>query len=73
MLTTKQKIDMALAHASMSQAELARRLGQSPANFNNKLLRGTLKEDQLLKIAEILGAEYHSWSLTFSDGTKVGG
>ena len=42
---------------NMSEAELARRTGQTPQNTNNKHKRNTFKVSELEKIADALGAE----------------
>ncbi len=42
---------------NMSEAELARRTGQSPQNMNNKYKRNTFKISELEKVAEALDAE----------------
>ena len=41
----------------ISEAELARRTGQTPQNMNNKYKRNTFKVSELEKVAEALGAE----------------
>ena len=42
---------------NMSEAELARRTGQTPQNMSNKHKRNTFKISELEKIAEALDAE----------------
>ncbi len=42
---------------NMSEAELARRTGQTPQNMNNKYKRNTFKVSELEKVAEALGAD----------------
>lgn len=42
---------------NMSEAELARKTGQTPQNMNNKHKRNTFKVSELERIAEALGAE----------------
>lgn len=42
---------------NVSEAELARRTGQTPQNMNNKYKRNTFKVSELEKVAEALGAE----------------
>ncbi len=42
---------------NMSEAELARRTGQTPQNLNNKYKRNTFKVSELEKIASALDAE----------------
>ena len=48
----------------MSEAELARRTGQTPQNMNNKYKRNTFKISELEKVAEALGAD---WRISFVD------
>lgn len=69
-MNLEKKIKMALAYGEISQAELARKIGTTPANFNHRLKSGTFKIDELEKIAEALGAKF-SYSFDFEDGTKV--
>ena len=42
---------------NISEAELARRTGQTPQNMNNKYKRNTFKISELEKVAEALGEE----------------
>lgn len=42
---------------NMTEAELARRTGQTPQNMNNKYKRNTFKISELEKVAEALDAE----------------
>lgn len=70
-MTLEQKISMALAHKQTSQAALARMVGQTPSNFNQKMKRGTFTVEELEKIGEaLLGAKYF-FGFEFEDGTKV--
>lgn len=69
-MTLEQKISMALAYKRISQAALARMLGQTPSNFNQKMKRGTFSVEELEKIGEVLGAKYF-FGFEFEDGTKV--
>lgn len=41
---------------NMSEAELARKTGQTPQNLNNKYKRNTFKISELEKVAEALDA-----------------
>lgn len=41
---------------NISEAELARRTGQSPQNMNNKYKRNTFKVSELEKVADALDA-----------------
>ena len=69
-MTMEQKISMALAYRNKSQAELARAIGMTPSNFNQKLKRETFTTTELEKIAEAVGATYH-FGFEFPDGTKI--
>ena len=65
-------INMALAYKGISQAELARLMGTTSSNLNQKIKRNTFTREELEKIALVLGATYSSFFL-FPDGTKIGG
>jgi len=65
-------IKMALAHKGISQAELARMLGDTPANFNQKIKNDTFKKTDLAIIAEALGFTYETLFKSL-DGTVIGG
>jgi transcriptional regulator with XRE-family HTH domain len=43
---------------NISEAELARRVGESPQNFNRKMKRDNFTEDDLKKIAGSLDCTY---------------
>lgn len=70
-MTIQQKIDMACAHAGISRAELARRLGTSPPAFKQRFDRGKFTQEELQRIAAVLDGEYFS-GFRFSDGTVIG-
>ena len=69
-MTLEQKIGMALAYKKTSQAALARMLGQTPSNFNQKMKRGTFTIEELEQIGQALGAKYF-FGFEFEDGTKI--
>ena len=69
-MTMEQKISMALAYRGISQAALAREMGTTPSNFNQKLKRGTFTAEELRQIAEKLGGEYF-FGFRFPDGTQI--
>lgn len=69
-MTMEQKINMALAYKGISQAALAREVGTTPSNFNQKLKRGTFTVEELEKLAEALGGKYF-FGFEFPDGTKI--
>jgi len=61
---------MAAAYKGISQAALARDIGMTPSNFNQKVKRGTFTVDELDKIAEVLGAVYR-FGFVFHDGKEI--
>lgn len=69
-MTMEQKICMVLAYKGISQAALAREMGTTPSNFNQKLKRGTFSVEELEAMAAALGAKYF-FGFEFEDGTKV--
>lgn len=54
---------------NISISELARRIGQSPQNFNKKLQRGTVKAEEMMEIADALGITFEQ-SFMLPDGEK---
>lgn len=69
-MNIEQKINMAIAYKGISQAELARRLGTSPSNFNQKVKRNTLTKEELEQIANAIGADWRA-EFVFPDGTVI--
>lgn len=55
----------------ISLAELCRRIGQTPQNFNKKLQRGTVSFEEMVKIAEVLNVSYKQM-FVLPDGEKIG-
>ncbi len=66
----QKKIKMALACAGISEAELSRRMSTSPSAFNQRMKAGSLKPEDLEKIAAALGAEFVCL-FRFPDGTEI--
>ena len=52
------KIKMLLARRNISQTELAKLLGTSTTNLNNKIKRDNFSEKELIQIANKLDAEF---------------
>ena len=69
-MTIEQKIKMALGYKNISQAALARLIGMTPSNFNQKLKRDTFTTEELNAIAEALGGKYNFY-FEFPDGTNI--
>ena len=56
---------------NISEAELARRTGQSPQNMNNKYKRNTFKISELEKVAEALDAKLEIAFVDKVTGEKI--
>lgn len=56
---------------NISLAELCRRIGQTPQNFNKKLQRGTVSFEEMMKIAKALDVEYEQ-AFVLPDGNRIG-
>lgn len=53
-MTTSDMIRELCEKQNISLAELCRRIGQTPQNFNKKLLRGTVSVEEMIRIANAL-------------------
>lgn len=60
-MTTSEQIRVLCVRTSVSLSELARRLNQTPQNFNAKLKRNTITQDELNQIAKALGVKYEQY------------
>lgn len=69
-MTIAQKLNMALSYKGISQAELARRIGTTPSNLNQKVKRNTLTKEELEQIASVLGGVWRA-EFEFPDGTII--
>lgn len=70
-MTTSDMIRELCEKQDISLAELCRRIGQTPQNFNKKLKRGTVSFEEMMTIAEALGVGYEQ-AFILSEGEKVG-
>ncbi len=70
-MTTSDMIRELCEKKDISLAELARRIGQTPQNFNKKLKRGTVSFDEMIAIAEALGVGYEQ-SFVLPNGKRIG-
>lgn len=57
MADVRKYIQHCCVSKEITEAELARRMGQSPQNLSNKYRRGTLKVSELEQAADALGSE----------------
>ena len=65
-----EQIKILCVRNNISLAELARRLGKSPQNFNSKLKRESFTISELEQIAEAVGAKFER-SFVLINGEKV--
>lgn len=70
-MTQEQQINMAAAYKGISQSAVARELGTTPQNFNQKMKRGTFTPEEMQRIAEVLGAVFVPAVFEFPDGTRI--
>lgn len=70
-MTTSDMIRELCEKENISLAELCRRIGQTPQNFNKKLKRGTVSFEEMLAIAEALDVGYEQ-VFVLADGEKIG-
>lgn len=69
-MTTSEKIRVLCVRYGISLSELARRINQTPQNFNAKLKRNTITQDELRQIAEALNATYEQY-FVLPNGEKI--
>lgn len=69
-MTTSDMIRTLCEKQNISLAELSRRIGQTPQNFNKKLKRGTVSFDEMMKIAEAVGVGYEQ-AFVLPDGIRI--
>lgn len=69
-MTTADMIKQLCEHMNISIAELARRIGQTPQNFNKKLKRETITLDELKAIADVLDIKFEQ-AFILPDGNEI--
>lgn len=69
-MTTSGMIRELCEKQNISLAELCRRIGQTPQNFNKKLKRGTVSFEEMIKIAEAMDVVYEQ-SFVLPDGNEI--
>ena len=69
-MTTSDMIRELCEKQNISLAELCRRIGQTPQNFNKKLKRGTVSFEEMMEIAEAVGVRYEQ-AFVLPDGEKI--
>lgn len=66
-MTTSEQVRVLCVRTGVSLSELARRINQSPQNFNAKLKRNTITQDELNRIANALGVTYEQYFVLAND------
>ena len=69
-MTTSDMIRELCEKQNISLAELCRRIGQTPQNYNKKLQRGTVSFEEMMRIAEALGVGYEQ-AFVLPDGSEI--
>ena len=69
-MTTSEQIRVLCVRTGISLSELARKINQTPQNFNAKLKRNTVTQDELKQIADVLGVTYEQY-FVLSNGERV--
>lgn len=69
-MNTADMIKQLCEKMNISVAELARRIGQTPQNFNKKLKRETVTLDEMKAIADVLDIKYEQVFI-LPDGNKI--
>ena len=70
-MTSSDMVRKLCEKMGISLAELCRRIGQTPQNFNKKLKRGTVSFDEMVEVADALGVRYGQ-VFVLPDGEKIG-
>ena len=60
-MTTSEQIRVLCVRTGVSLSVLARRINQTPQNFNAKLKRNTITQDELNQIAKALDVTYEQY------------
>ena len=69
-MTTAEMIKELCEQMNISVSELARRIGQTPQNFNKKLKRETVTLDELKAIADVLDIKFEQ-AFILPDGYEI--
>ena len=69
-MTTSDMIRELCDRMNISLAELCRRIGQTPQNFNKKLQRDTLSLKELIAIADVLNVSFEQ-SFVLENGKEI--
>lgn len=70
-ITLQQKIKVACDEAGISLTELGAKMGMSQASISKRVKTGKFTQEELEKMAEIMGCKYKS-SFIFPNGNIIG-
>ena len=70
-MTTSDMVRELCEKQNISLAELCRRIGQTPQNFNKKLKRSTVSFEEMMAIAEVLDVGYEQ-AFVLAGGERIG-
>ena len=70
-MTTSDMIRELCEKQNISLAELCRRIGQTPQNFNKKLQRDTVSFNEMIIIAQVLNVGFEQ-VFVLPNGEKIG-
>ena len=71
-MTTSDMVRELCVKQNISIAELCRRIGQTPQNFNKKLKRGTVSLEEMYVIADAVGVGYEQ-AFVLPNGKRIEG
>jgi DNA-binding transcriptional regulator YdaS (Cro superfamily) len=71
-MTKEQMIRLAIVYAKQSQAAIAKAIGMTPSNFNQKIKRDTFSTEELNRIAKAVGAASYCYFFEFPDMVRIG-
>lgn len=60
-MTTAEQIKVLCLRSGISVSELARRLDQTPQNFNGKLKRNSVSLEEITKICQVLDVSHEQF------------
>lgn len=66
-MTTSEQIRVLCVYSGISLSELARRIQQTPQNFNANLKRNTITQEEMIQIAHVLNAKYEQYFVLPND------
>ena len=69
-MTRSELIKIICQKNNISLSELAKKIGQTPQNFNKKILRNTVSDEEISEVLSALNVIYEQ-KIKFKDGTEV--